>query len=65
MEIIIVGGGKVGNALAEVLCDEHNVTVIDKSETKINSVVNDYDVKGIVGNVSVEPRCRGTPPGSW
>ena len=50
MEIIIVGGGKVGSALAEVLCDEHNVTVIDKSEVKINSIVNDYDVKGIVGN---------------
>lgn len=50
MEIIIVGGGKVGNSLAEVLCSEHNVTVIDSNETKINSVVNDYDVKGLVGN---------------
>jgi len=50
MEIIIVGGGKVGCALAEVLCDEHNVTVIDSNEVKINSIVNDYDVKGIVGN---------------
>ena len=50
MEIIIVGGGKVGSALAEVLCHEHNVTVIDKNETRINSVINDYDVKGIIGN---------------
>lgn len=50
MEIIIVGGGKVGNALAEVLYHEHNVTVIDRNESKINSVINDYDVKGLVGN---------------
>ncbi len=50
MDIIIVGGGKVGGALAEVLCDEHNVTVIDRSEDRINSLINDYDVKGIAGN---------------
>ena len=50
MEIVIVGGGKVGCAIAEVLCDEHNVTVIDSNEVRINSIVNDYDVKGIVGN---------------
>lgn len=50
MEIIIVGGGKVGSALAEVLCHEHNVTVIDSNEARINSVINDYDVKGIIGN---------------
>ena len=50
MEIVIVGGGKVGCALAEVFCDEHNVTVIDSNEVRINSIVNDYDVKGIVGN---------------
>ncbi|MDE7363292.1 MAG: Trk system potassium transporter TrkA [Ruminococcus sp.] len=50
MEIIIVGGGKVGSSLSEVLCSEHNVAVIDRNETKINSIANDYDVKGIVGN---------------
>lgn len=50
MEIIIVGGGKVGGALAEVLCNEHNVTVIDINENKISSIVNDYDVKGLAGN---------------
>ena len=50
MDIIIVGGGKVGESLAEVLCSEHNVTVIDINETKIGSLVNDYDIKGIAGN---------------
>ncbi len=50
MEIIIVGGGKVGSALAEVLCDEHNVTVIDKNEARIKALTNDFDIMGIVGN---------------
>ncbi|MDE5853848.1 MAG: Trk system potassium transporter TrkA [Ruminococcus sp.] len=50
MEIFIVGGGKVGSALAEVLCHEHNVTVVDNNEARINSVINDYDIKGIIGN---------------
>lgn len=50
MDIIIVGGGKVGEALAEILCNEHNVSVIDCNEARINSIVNDFDVKGIVGN---------------
>ncbi len=50
MEIIIVGCGKVGSALAEVLSDEHKVTVIDIKSDRIKSAVNDYDIKGIVGN---------------
>lgn len=50
MDIIIVGGGKVGSALAEQLCEEHSVTVIDKNEARIKSLTNDFDVMGIVGN---------------
>ena len=51
MEIIIVGCGKVGSSLAEILgASEHNVTVIDQSENLINNITNDSDVMGIVGN---------------
>ena len=50
MEIIIVGGGKVGGALAEVLCAEHNVVVIDRNEKRITSLTNDFDIKGVTGN---------------
>ncbi len=50
MDIVIVGGGKVGSALAGVLCEDHNVTIIDSNEARINALVNDYDCMGIVGN---------------
>ncbi|MBQ1340429.1 MAG: Trk system potassium transporter TrkA [Ruminococcus sp.] len=50
MDIIIVGCGKVGIALAEVLSEEHNVTVIDKNETLIRAAINDFDIIGLVGN---------------
>ena len=50
MDIIIVGCGKVGTALADVLNDEHNVTIIDKKESLVDAATNDYDVMGIVGN---------------
>ena len=38
MDIIIVGCGKVGSALAEVLSDEHNVTIIDKKENLVETL---------------------------
>jgi len=51
MEITIVGCGKVGSSLAEILsAKEHNVTVIDKRDSIINELTNDCDVMGIVGN---------------
>lgn len=50
MDIIIVGCGKVGIALAEVLSEEHNVTVIDKNESLIRAAINDFDIMGIAGN---------------
>lgn len=51
MDIIIVGCGKVGSSLAATLsATEHNVTVIDIKENKINEIINDYDVMGIVGS---------------
>ena len=50
MDIIIVGCGKVGSALADVLSSEHNITIIDKKEALVEAASNDYDVMGIVGN---------------
>ena len=50
MDIIIVGCGKVGTSLAELLSNEHNITIIDKKEALVEAATNDYDVMGIVGN---------------
>ena len=50
MDIIIVGCGKVGSSLADVLSSEHNITIIDKKESLVEAASNDFDVMGIVGN---------------
>ena len=51
MKIILVGGGKVGTALARQLSEEgHNVTVIDTNKPRVEHISEAYDVMGIVGN---------------
>lgn len=51
MQIIIVGCGKVGCALAKQLSKEkHNITVIDTEYNLVHTVSNSFDVMGIVGN---------------
>ncbi len=51
LNIIIVGCGKVGNTLIEQLSKEgHDITIIDKSPSKIQEMTNLYDVMGLVGN---------------
>ena len=51
MNIIIVGAGKVGYALAEQLCrEDHNVTIIDSSEQALRRVSDALDVMAIKGN---------------
>ena len=51
MNIIIVGCGKVGQALAEQLNEEdNNVTVIDIDRKIVDTVANRFDVMGVAGN---------------
>ncbi len=51
LNIIIVGCGKVGEALLEQLCHEgHDVTIIDKDAKRVQKVAESYDVMGVVGN---------------
>lgn len=51
MQIIIVGCGKVGRTLAEQLQEEDtDLTLIDVSSDKINTLSEDIDAMGIVGN---------------
>lgn len=53
MNIIIVGCGKVGDALAHKLLDEgHNITVVDTNAAKIQHITEEIDVMGVVGKGS-------------
>jgi len=51
MNIVISGIGKFGRELTEHLTKEnHSVIVIDKNPEVIEDIVNQFDVKGLVGN---------------
>lgn len=51
LNIIIIGCGKVGEALAEQLNEQgNNITVIDTDMKKLNSVSSKCDVMGVNGN---------------
>lgn len=53
MNILILGGGKVGSALAEQLNQEnHEITLIDIREDVIENAVSSLDIQGLVGNGS-------------
>jgi len=51
MKIIIIGSGKTGFALAKMLADDnHDITVVDKDASRIDSTVNSIDVFGVAGS---------------
>ena len=51
LRIIIVGCGKVGSTLVEILSNEGNdITIIDKNPRILESLTNTFDVMGIEGN---------------
>lgn len=51
MKIIIIGCGKVGSALAELLDREgHEITIIDNRASAVNTISETLDVMGVVGN---------------
>lgn len=56
MNILIVGCGRVGLTVASQLsAEDHDITVVDKSEERIASVVSRLDVLGIRGNGASVP----------
>ncbi|MBU5364034.1 Trk system potassium transporter TrkA [Enterococcus devriesei] len=53
MKIIVLGAGKVGKSLTQHLSNEdynYDVVIIDLHAEKVEAIVNQYDVLGIVGN---------------
>ncbi len=54
MKIIVVGAGKIGQKLAELLSTEkgHEVTLVDTRAERLRDIVNEYDIMGILGSGS-------------
>lgn len=51
LKCIIVGSGKVGTALIDVLTKEGNdITLIDQDASVVDEMTGTYDIMGIVGN---------------
>ena len=51
MNILIVGAGKVGEALIENLSKEkHDIIVVDEKIELVEKLVDTYDIIGTVGN---------------
>lgn len=51
MDVIIVGCGRVGYIIAEQLSKEnHNITLVDTDEKKLQPALSNLDVQAVVGN---------------
>ncbi len=51
MKIVIVGAGKVGEALVvNFLSEGHDIVVLDVKGNAVSSIVNRYDVRGVIGS---------------
>lgn len=51
VEIVIVGGGKLGEELCRDLNDEgHDITIIEKNGAVLKRLTEDIDIKGICGS---------------
>ena len=49
--IVIIGLGTIGKTILKNLAYEgHNVTIIDEDKEKVESLIEKYDVTGVVGN---------------
>lgn len=51
MDIVILGGGKVGETLCQILAEEHHeVMMIESNEEVLDELMNNYDIGGVLGN---------------
>lgn len=51
MKIVIIGLGTIGRTILKSLAGEdHTITIIDENKEKIESLIEKYDVYGVVGN---------------
>ena len=51
MKIIIIGLGTIGRTVLKTLAaEDHVITIIDDDKDKVESLIEKYDVSGVVGN---------------
>lgn len=51
MKIVIIGLGTIGKTILKNLAnDDHTITIIDEDKNKVESLIERYDVFGVVGN---------------
>ena len=50
MNIVILGAGQVGSELSQILAEEHDVTLIDIDEEKLQKISDQNDLRTICGN---------------
>lgn len=51
MKIVIIGLGTVGKTILKNLSDEeHTITIIDEDKTRVENLIEKYDVLGVAGN---------------
>lgn len=51
MKIVIIGLGTIGKTILKNLSHQgHNIMIIDEDKAKIESLIEKYDVSGVVGN---------------
>ena len=53
MNIVILGAGRVGKSIADLLCQrEHSVTVVDADPERVARINDELDVRAMVGSAS-------------
>lgn len=51
MKIVIIGLGTIGkNILKSLSSEENTITIIDEDKDKVESLIEKYDIQGVVGN---------------
>ena len=51
MDIVIIGGGKVGEILCQELAlENNNVVLIEANSERLNRIINKNDITGLVGD---------------
>ncbi len=50
MKIVVIGAGQVGSTVVEALHREHDITVIDLDEQRLNALAERFDAGVLCGN---------------